>query len=176
MVQLLSAEINIIANITTALFMTRPYSALLVISVLILFLLPATSKAAFPINNNGTVVLKNDAAYHEKINEAIAKFTHYGEGTTSHSGKAGMGMAALILGVGGLFFIAAALLVPGVAFLGSLGFISSVLAIVFGAIGLKGENAGMARAGMILGIVTVGLMLIFAIIAALVAIAFLAML
>lgn len=151
--------------------MTKPLTRLLAIIACVLFVLPVHSYAAFPVHPNGTSIVENSPAYEVKIKDAIAKYTKPQESSNTKSSKAGLGLAALILGVAGVFLFGAAFLVPTLAFLGSLGFVSSLLAIILGAVGLKGEDESMARAGMILGIVTLGLLLLLGI-AALIALLF----
>lgn len=143
--------------------MPKPFAPLLAFIMLILSLLPQHSYAAFPVKQQETIVTAETYSYKETVKNAIAKYTAPQDGATTHSGKGGLGLAALILGVAGVFFFGAAFLVPTLAFLGTFGFVSSLLAIIFGAIGLKGDNASYARAGMILGIVTLGLLLLLGI-------------
>lgn len=64
----------------------------------------------------------------------------------------GFGIAALVLGIVGVAF--------GWWIIPFLGFVASVLAIIFGALGLRSRTRGMAIAGFVLGIVTVGLSII----------------
>jgi hypothetical protein len=143
--------------------MPNPLPRLLAIIAFILFVLPMPVYAAFPVQPNGTTIVVDNNAYKEKINQAIAKYTSPQEGHTAKSSNGGLGLAALVLGVAGVFLFGAAFLAPTLGFLGTFGFLSSLLAIIFGAIGLRGENASYARAGMILGIVTLGLLLLLAI-------------
>ncbi len=152
--------------------MTKPLARLLAIIACILFLLPMPGYAAFPVQPNGASIVEANPAYEVKIKDAIAKYTRPQEGATTKSGKGGLGLAALILGVAGVFFFGAAFLVPTLGVLGSLGFVSSLLAIILGAVGLKGEDGNMARAGMILGIVTLGLLLLLGVAAIIILLAF----
>ncbi len=63
-----------------------------------------------------------------------------------------MSLAALILGIVGLV---------GDWFLGWLGIIPPVLAVIFGILGRKsGKNRGMATAGMVMGIIALALWVI----------------
>ncbi len=64
----------------------------------------------------------------------------------------GYGITALVLGIVGATL--------GWWIIPFLGFIASILAIVFGALGLKSQTRGMAMAGLILGIVSVVLSII----------------
>lgn len=152
--------------------MPKSFAPLLAFIVLILFLLPQHSYAAFPVKQQETIVTAETYSYKETVKNAIAKYTTPQEGSTAKSGKGGLGLAALILGIAGVFFFGAAFLAPTLGFLGSLGFVSSLLAIILGAVGLKGEDGNMARAGMILGIVTLGLLLLLGIAAIIILIAF----
>ncbi len=65
---------------------------------------------------------------------------------------AGYGIAALVLGIVGVAL--------GWWIIPFLGFIASILAIIFGALGLKSRTRGMSIAGLVLGIVTVVLSII----------------
>lgn len=64
----------------------------------------------------------------------------------------GYGIAALVLGIVGVTLVW--WIIP------FLGFISSILAIVFGALGMKSRTRGMAIAGLVMGIVTVVLSIV----------------
>lgn len=62
-------------------------------------------------------------------------------GSTTRSNTNGMAIAALVLGIVGLFF---------------LGIVLGILAIVFGYLALKrAGRTGMAKAGLILGVIDV---------------------
>lgn len=69
-------------------------------------------------------------------------------GAVNSDSKDGMCMASLILGIVGFFINPV--------------YICSILAIVFGAIGMKseGQNAGKAKVGLILGIVAIGIQIL----------------
>ena len=97
-----------------------------------LFTLSTTIYASFPVTENGVNT------------EVVADNTNLVIEAPVRGGGPGMGIAALCCGVLGLF----------VPFLG-------ILAIVFGAIGLKNEGKGMAIAGLVLGIVGVALSVIW---------------
>ncbi len=64
----------------------------------------------------------------------------------------GFGIAALVLGIVGVAF--------GWWIIPFLGFVASILAIIFGAVGMRSRTRGMAIAGLVLGIVTVVLSII----------------
>jgi len=64
----------------------------------------------------------------------------------------GYGITALVLGIVGVAL--------GWWIVPFLGFISSILAIVFGALGIKSRTRGMAIAGLVLGIVTIVLSIV----------------
>jgi hypothetical protein len=100
-----------------------------------LFTLSTTIYASFPVEEKAVV---NATSQSEVVASDIAFEAPV------ISGGPGMGIAALCCGVLGLF----------VPFLG-------ILAIVFGAIGLKNEGKGMAIAGLVLGIVGVALSVIW---------------
>ncbi len=62
--------------------------------------------------------------------------------------KKDQGVTAMVLGIVGIFTM-------------PLGFVCSILAIVFGSQSLKGENRSMAKTGLILGIVGVAIGLLY---------------
>lgn len=76
-----------------------------------------------------------------KINETIGE-----DGSESKS----MGITSMVLGIVGAVMF----------FLPHIAIICSILAIIFGAVGLKRKGKGMAIAGLILGIATLSLYVI----------------
>jgi len=124
------------------------------------FISPVAGYAAFPINADNTTAVEHHGPYNELVRNAIKKYTTPRPGEKRKPGVSGLGVAALVLGVAGVLLPAAAIAAPPLGFAAGIGFLASVLAIVFGAIGLNGANETMARAGMILGIVTIGIWLL----------------
>ncbi|MCA1221609.1 DUF4190 domain-containing protein [Streptomyces sp. 8L] len=89
----------------------------------------------------------------------MASYTSGGasHGAAAHSGRGGLGTAALVLGIIGVVL----------SWYWPVGLVLGVLAVVFGVVGrrrvLRGEatNAGTAKAGLVLGIVGLVLTAIF---------------
>jgi hypothetical protein len=143
--------------------MNAPYFIGLIM-VFSLLLIESSAKAAFPVQvqanvtATGTDMPRHLSATSFNTPPATPVSEQYGATPTEDW----MGVAALVLGIASLLFIVAAALTPIAS---ALWLPSVILAIVFGGIGLRGKNRSMARAGMIIGIVEVGIVFLFAILA-----------
>lgn len=126
------------------------------------------SYAAFPIAvETQSVSTQQHAGAKEKIKGTIQKYTR--QSKVANKGERGgwMGITSFCLGIGAILFFVVGVSAVSLGAFVVAGILSSILAIIFGAIGINKPNGGLAMAGMILGIVELGLLLLLFVLAAL---------
>ena len=122
------------------------------------FIQPSTGYAAFPVMETAPVAAEH-TGFKEKVQDAIKQYSTPAPVESRRTTDDGwMGITALTLGLAGGAFMLAALVSASVSGLFALGVLAAIMAIVFGAMGLKSSRRGLATAGMILGIVEITLL------------------
>ena len=119
--------------------MKNPLLVILAIILVTIAFLPQPCYAAFPIRQQ-----QNNSSKQENTRHSFFRIPEH----KSKKGGKDMGQTSLILGIVGFFTM-------------PLGIVCSILAIVWGSESLKGENKGLATAGMVLGIIGVVVFLLY---------------
>ena len=104
----------------------------LLLFISLMFCMHTFSYASFPVSETENPKNNTELNLFESINSPNSA------NAAAYGGGKGMGVAALVCGIVGLFFG---------------GLILGPLAIIFGAIGMKRDGRGMAIAGLVCGIV-----------------------
>ena len=139
-----------------SILMKPQFPFFILLTMLLSFSFTATY-AAFPANTQAEhTTIKEQKTFKQTLKQAVLDYKKTAPSTTGVGGNAAanaFGLVSLIAGVLGLIFM----FIPGIGII----FIPlAVAAFVFGILGLKGSNKGMAIAGLILGAVELLILLI----------------
>jgi hypothetical protein len=123
-----------------------------------LFIQPSTVHGAFPLMETAPVAAEH-TGFREKVQDAIKQYSTPAPAESRRRTDDGwMGITSLTLGIAGGALMIAALVSASLSGLFALGILAAIMAIIFGAMGLKSSRKGLATAGMVLGIVEVVLL------------------